>query len=496
MKRRFLKIPALILALLMLLSSFAFAGEIDYGAALDEAVGLYRSNSLFGNPDTDYIRDALIETFEEDPDFFYDFMSKIYEKNDRYSHYMAPKSYEVAYGNTNTMVGIGVTVTSLENEEYLTITSVIMGAPAQKAGIMAGDRLVAVDGMSVKGFLPAEAGLAIRGASGTTVNVTVLRGEETLSFNVKRDTVALSHVSSSITEDKVGYIKLKYFDGINTFIDFLEAYRSFKDAEVNTVVLDLRDNPGGDMGCFINIIDNVIPKKDVPYLMTWQANPMQLQIFQTEGYGWDFNKFVILINENTASAAELMAGTMQDLGYAVVVGKTSFGKGMGQRHIQTSTGDEAVITVLDLKLPVSGSYDGIGIKPDFDVDMKITPYRLPRLTPLKKNSVASKIKPANVRAIEERLSLLGYFFLTPDDEWDTHTVFAINMFCRDNNLSKVTSVCKWETIVAIDDATRALEEKYLVEDTQLDRAMQLAKEYAKSDKKAECIDINLIDFRR
>ena len=496
MKRRFLKIPALILALLMLLSSFAFAGEIDYGAALDEAVGLYRSNSLFGNPDTDYIRDALIETFEEDPDFFYDFMNKIYEKNDRYSHYMAPKAYEVAYGNTNTMVGIGVTVTSLENEEYLTITSVIMGAPAQKAGIMAGDRLVAVDGMSVKGFLPAEAGLAIRGVSGTTVNVTVLRGEETLSFNVKRDTVALSHVSSSITEDKVGYIKLKYFDGINTFIDFLEAYRSFKDAEVNTVVLDLRDNPGGDMGCFISIIDNVIPKKDVPYLMTWQANPMQLKIFQTEGYGWDFNKFVILINENTASAAELMAGTMQDLGYAVVVGKTSFGKGMGQRHIQTSTGDEAVITVLDLKLPVSGSYDGIGIKPDFDVDMKITPYRLPHLTPLKKNSVASKIKPANVRAIEERLSLLGYFFLTPDDEWDTHTVFAINMFCRDNNLSKVTSVCKWETIAAIDDATRALEEKYLIEDTQLDRAMQIAKEYAKSDKKAECIDINLIDFRR
>ncbi len=496
MKRKLLKKTALILALVFSLSVFSFAAEIDYGAALDEAIGIYRENSLFGNPNTDYIRQALIDSFEENPDFFYDFLNKIYEKNDRYSHFMAPQTYDSAYGNTNTMVGVGITITSYEESELLTITSVVQGGPASLAGICAGDKLLSVDGTNVEDFLPAEAGMAIRGKLGTDVTLKVLRGEETLSFKVRRDVVSLSHVSSSIIDEKIGYLQLKYFDGINTFIDFLEAYHGFRDAGVNTVVLDLRDNRGGDLDCFINIMDNVVPKKDVPYLMTWQANPLQLKVFQTEGYGWEFNKFVILINENTASAAELLAGSMQDLGYAVVVGKTSFGKGMGQRHIQTSTGDEAVVTVLDLKLPVSGSYDGIGIKPDYEVDMKLSPYKLPRLTALKSKSAASKIKPENVKAIEERLSLLGYFHRTPDDVWDAQTAFAINMFCRDNDLPAISSICKWETIEKIDGKTRELEEKMLVTDTQLERAMQLAEEYAKSDKKAECIDLDLIDFVR
>ncbi len=497
MKRTFAKKTALLLALVFALSSFAFAAEIDYGAALDEAIELYRSHSLFGNPDTDYIRDALVETFEDDPDFFYEFMSKIYEKNDRYSHYMAPQKYDVAYGSTNTMVGIGVTITAgTEEDPLLTIRSVVQNGPAALAGLRAGDKLLTVDGISVKGFLPAEAALAVRGKAGTFVDVTVLRDSATLSLKIKRDVVSLSQVDSYITEDNIGYLKLMAFDGIPTFIDFAEAYDKFKEAEVNTVVLDLRDNRGGDLGCFVNIMDRIIPKKGVPYLMTWQANPLKVQVFQSEGFGREFNKFVILVNENTASAAELMAGSLQDLGYAVVVGKNTFGKGMGQMHIETSTGDEAVITTIDLKLPVSGSYDGIGIKPDYNVDITISPYKLPRLTALVKKSAASKIKPANVKAIEERLQLLGYFFQTPDSTWDEHTVFAINMFCRDQNLPAVYSACSWELIEKIDEETSKLEEKSLLRDTQLDRAMKIASDFSKSDKKAECIDINSIDFRR
>ena len=497
MKKKALKILALTLALVSALSSFAFAAEeVDYGKKYDEAIAIYNNSSLFATEDDSYIRDVLVSFFEEDPEFFYDFMNRVYERNDRYSHYMAPQKYEQSYGNQNTLVGIGVTIAADEESGLLTIKSVTSGGPAAKAGLKPGDKFLSVDGVDVRGFEPAEAGMAVRGKVGTLVEIKVQRGDEILTFSVTRAVVALSDIDYYITEDKIGYMQIKRFNGVYTFIDFIEAYKKFEAEGVTTVIFDLRDNLGGEMDCFINIMDNIIPKKDVPFLMTWQAKPMKLNLFQTAGYGYEVNKFVVLINENTASAAELLAGSLQDLGYGVVVGKTSTGKGMGQRHIQTSTGDEAVVTVLDLKLPISGSYDGIGIIPDYDVDIKLTPYKLPRLINLEKKTIASKIKTANVKAIEQRLSLLGYFYGEPDSNWDNKTVFALNMFCRDYNLPKVTSVCSWELIEKIDEETLKLEQKYLLEDTQLDRAFKIAKEYAKSDKKAECIDIDLIDFRR
>ncbi len=497
MKKSLLRKIALVLVLCFSLSVLAFAAdEIDFGKKFDEALSIYTSMTLFAEKEIDYIREALIESFEADPDFFYEFMNRIYEKNDRYSHYMAPQKYEASYGNTNTMVGIGVTISMSEDSEYLTVQSVTSKGPAANAGILPGDKLISADGISLRGFAPVEASMAIRGPEGTYVEIKVLREAETITFKVQRSTLSLSDVNASIIDDKIGYLELKQFDGLRTFVDFIEAYKDFRDAEVNTIILDLRNNRGGSMDCFINIMDNIVPKKDVPYLMTWQAQPMKINVFETEGYGFEINKFVILINEYTASAAELLAGSLQDLGYGVVVGKTSVGKGMGQRHIQTSTGDEAVVTVIDLKLPVSGSYDGIGIKPDFDVDLKYTPYKLPYMTRIVPKTNVSKIKTANVKALEERLSLLGYFYGTPDSNWDEKTVFALNMFCRDMNLPKVTSMCSWELLEEVDEQTKALEQKFLVEDTQLDRAIKLAREYAASDKKAECVDIDLIDFIR
>ncbi len=494
MKKSHIRKVALILALTLALSVCALAAEeIDYGAKLDEALSIYKNYSLFGNEDTDYIRDALIASFEENPDFFYDFMNKIYEKNDRYSHYLEPTTYEAAYGNTNVMVGIGVVVSMNLDENVLEISSVTNGGPADLAGLLPGDKIVSVDDINVRGFAPSEAALAIRGTAGTTVKIGFIRGTEQRTVLVKRAVIALSDVSTEIIDEKIGYMKIAQFEGLTTFIDFIEAYHNFRDSGVNTIVLDLRNNRGGSLDCLINMVDNIFPE-EVPYLMTWQAHPLKLTLFESEGYGWEFNKFVILVNENSASASEVLAGSMQELGYAVVVGKTTVGKGMGQRHIETSTGDEAVVSVVDLKLPVNGSYDQIGIIPDYKVDLKKTPYKLPQLTPLKYKSIASKIKTANVKALEERLSLLGYFYGTPDNVWDERTVFAVNMYCRYNDLQKISSSCSWELLLKIDESTKALEEQYIVEDTQLDKALSLAREYAKSDKKAKAIDSSYIDF--
>ncbi|MBQ6901398.1 MAG: PDZ domain-containing protein [Oscillospiraceae bacterium] len=494
MKTKIVKSMAAFLALIMLLCTAAFAADVDYGAKLDEALGIYKSYGLYSDDNTDYVRETLIEMFEEDPSLFYDFVNRIYGRDDRYSKFLTPEKYEETYELTNTMVGIGVVI-STSDDGYLTVDSVMTG-PAKTAGILPGDKLVEVDGMNVEGYLPAEAAAIIRGKEGTTVKLKILRGEEMLELSAKRAQVATSEVTASYVSDEIGYIKFSHFNGINAFIDFMEAYDDFEINGVNTVIIDLRDNPGGQLDCLVNLMDNIVPEKDIPYLMSWQSKPMKINIFQSEGYGWEFNKLVILVNKNTASAAELMAGSLQDLGYAVVVGEQTFGKGKGQMHLETSDGDEAIVTSLELKLPTTGSYDEVGITPDHKVSMKITPYKLPYLAPLKAKSDASKIKTDNVKALEQRLSALGYFYAEPDDTWDKRTVHAINIFCRENNLSPISSICRWDLIQKIDKAARNLEHKLQVEDTQLERAIEIAEEYAKSDKKAQRIDLNLIDFRR
>ncbi len=492
-KRGILKVAAIALLLCTVFSLVATAAEekTDYGAKLDIALGLYQSYGLFSDEDTDYIREGLIELFEEDETLFYKLMEKIYSSSDRYSHYMAPEVYDKSYTTSSSMVGIGVVVSF--NEGELVITSVSNG-PAKEAGIKAGDVLVAVDGLDVRGYVPAMVVDLIKGEENTTVKISVMRGDAREDFAVTRRRIAISSVSGSKISDKVGYLKLEHFDGITAFMDFMNIYDDFRDSGINTIVLDLRNNNGGGLDCLINLMDNIIPEKGIPYLSTWATKPLSLKTYTTEGYGFEFNKFVILVNRNTASAAEVMAGAMQELGYAVVVGETTYGKGMAQYHIRLADGDEAVITTTQLKLPTSGSYDGIGIIPDYKVELDIKPYKLPYLTPLKPKSLISKIKTDNVLAVEERLYELGYLYGKPDNEWDTYTVHAINLFCRDAGLSTISTRCSWEIIEKIDEACRALTEKYVVTDTQLEKALELAEMYSRSDEKAKCNVLDKIDF--
>ncbi len=496
-KTRFLKIAALLLAFCTVFSFVAMAAEeekeVDYGAKLDVALELYKTYGLFSDENTDYIREGLIELFKEDETLFYKLMDKIYNSEDRYSHYMAPEVYDESYVTASSMVGIGIVV-SFDEEKGLVITSVSDG-PAKAAGVKAGDVIIAVDGIDVRGYVPSMAVDLIKGEENTSVRVAVMRGDERKDFNITRQKIAISSVSGSKVSDKIGYLKLEHFDGIRAFMDFMDIYDDFRDSGINTIVLDLRDNNGGGLDCLINLIDNIIPEKDIPYLSTWSSKPMSLKTYVTEGYGFEFNKFVILVNERTASAAEVMAGAMQDLGYAVVVGEKTYGKGMAQFHIKLLDGDEAIITTTQLKLPISGSYDGVGIIPDYQVALDIKPYTLPYLMPLKPKSDISKIKTDNILAVEQRLYELGYLYGEPDNVWDTYTVHAINLFCRAEGLSQISSRCSWDIIEKIDEATRALTEKVVITDTQLEKALELAEIYSKSEEKAKCTVLDKIDFR-
>ncbi|NLG53234.1 MAG: PDZ domain-containing protein [Clostridiales bacterium] len=483
---------ALVLVLIISIGVTAAGDKIDYGEKLDEIIGLFQNVHVYASEDEDPIRKGLISMFEKYPDFFNLFINEVFQSYDRYSYYFSDEVYEVSYPKYDTFVGIGITIKLSEDGCYI---DRIYDGPAMAAGLLAGDKLVAVDGQNLEGYTPSMVGDLISGPEGSPVEITVLRDGQDMKYTVNRGRIAVSNVAYKDLGDGVGYFKISRFADASTFMEFIMRYESLPEAGINTVILDLRDNPGGSFDCLINMMDGIIPEKDIPYLMTWQSKPtMQVNTFVSEGYGWEFNKLVILVNEKTASAAEIMAGALKDLGYADVVGTRTYGKGLGQLHIKLSDSNNAIISTSEMMLPTTGKYDGVGITPNIIVEQKLEPYIVPPRADLMLDRGVLAISNYNVLGVEQRLKELGFFEDKPDDTADFKTFHAINQFQKENGLKITKGYCDAATVKAIDRAALKLAEKPVMRDTQYERALALARKHARSGEKAKAIPLESIRF--
>ena len=242
------------------------------------------------------------------------------------------------------------------------------------------------------------------------------------------------------------------------------------------------------MSCLINIMDQVIPDKDMPYLMTRQSNPMRLKTYASEGYGWEFNKMVILVNENTASAAEIMAGALQDLGYAEMVGVPTHGKGMGQEHIELSDGSYAIISAYELMLPITGKYEGKGVWPKHYIEQTIIPKKEVKLADLDFKRGLNYAMTQNVLGVEQRLEKMGYLSGKADATPDFKTFHAINKFQKERGIAQTDGYCDEATVKAIDAAYKEYLKVPDIVDSQMNLAMSLARKGAMSNMKPTPID--------
>ena len=490
MKKRIItRVLCLALVLAMALSVIVQAQEdsrIDYGEKLDLLVDLLKENHLDMPADADPIRNGLLKMFEDYPDMFLAFVNIMYQSYDRFSYYMDPQLYEESYPSHDTNGGLGVALEERDDGCY--ITTVGEGSAAEAGGLLPGDKIVAIDGKSVVEYSMTMIADLIAGDVGTQVSVTVLRDGKEVVCTITRQKMAVSNVSYKDMGNGVAYMKIAKFMGIDTFMDFTLRYEQLPEQGVKSVILDLRDNPGGDVSCLINIMDQIIPKKGMPYLQMRRSNPMRLKTYESAGFGWEFNKLVILVNENTASAAEIMAGALHDLGYADLVGVTTYGKGLGQQHFQLEDGSYAIISNQEIILPLTGNYDKVGIKPNYYVEMGTQPFKMPDLERLDLNRGVYRTMENNVLAVEQRLKLLGYFSGTPDKVADLHTFHAVNLFQKDRGISLTDGYCDTATVRAINTATKELASKPVPKDTQLEKALQLAKAGAAGNTKPTPID--------
>lgn len=488
---------SLVLCFVLAFSLFAFAETMSQGELLysrvEQMADFLKQYHVDATANDDPIKAGLIKMLDEQPEMYETFVNYMFQSYDKNSYFMNAEKHEISYDYTTYVGGIGINMELREDGAY--ITDVVSDGAAEAAGIKAGDKLIAAEGVNLSGFTVDMIAEIIRGPVGSSVKLTVLRDGKTLSFDVERYAMLSSPVSASLVADGVAYMRVDYFADTNAYIDFMMLYNSLPEHGVKTVILDLRDNPGGTLDVAINTIERLIPDKKVPYLMSEISNPRRIKTFTSLGLGWDATKMVILVNENTASSAELVAGSLQELGYATLVGTTTRGKGTGQMHVENvETKEVAVVTDRRFYLPVSGSFDGVGITPDVEIELGREYYHLPILEKLDTTRDILPGSSKNALAIEQRLCELGYFSGTPDCIADGATFLAVNRFQYDNNIRITRNYCDSTTARALNRAAIALDGTPVYVDTQYTRALNIAKSYAKNDVKPELIDMSKVTF--
>lgn len=286
--------------------------------------------------------------------------------NDEFSGYMNPEIYPLMNADlSGTVEGIGAVVETIEETQEIRIATVLEGSPAAAAGIRDGDIFVAVNGESVAGWSQMELVAKVRGRAGTVVNLTMRRGDELLDFSVTRARIEVPNIEERMLEDNIGYIKLR---------DFTADARSKLDAalevlDVNSLdglILDLRGNPGGLLSTAIDIAsafikDGVILKEDF--------GDGQEQVYNANGsYIGVSVPLVVLIDEDSASASELVAGALQDRKRATLIGEKTFGKGTVQTWRELVNGGGVRLTIARWLTPDGHWIHGQGITPDITIE--------------------------------------------------------------------------------------------------------------------------------
>lgn len=279
---------------------------------------------------------------------------------DPYSAYMTKQEYQSWSDATlGEFDGIGITFSTNEEGEFVVI-STIDGTPADKAGLKAGDIILAVDGRTYDNMDAVSA--AVKGKAGTKVTVTYKRDGKQKTAEMIRETIINDTVKSRMLKDNIGYIEISSFEE-HTAEEFSEELRKMEDKNVKGFILDLRENGGGIVDAGFEIADELLGKGTITYL---QDQKGEKQYVKSDKNATEL-PYVLLINENTASTSEILAAAVKDDGTHPLVGTTTFGKGIVQSTGQLRDGSALKLTTMQYFSPKGNQINGKGVKPDYPV---------------------------------------------------------------------------------------------------------------------------------
>ena len=260
--------------------------------------------------------------------------------------------------------GIGAEITQISEDEVM-INKVFDDSPAAKAGIHSGDIFVSIDGKSTKGLTVSEIAKNLKSKSKDKATIVMERDGEEKTFEVQKDNVNLLSVSSEMLDDKVGYISISIF-GENTYTQFMNALNSLEKDGMKSLIIDLRGNSGGYLSTVTQMISEFLDQSKVIYQMKTREGIKKYNAINSRTKDY---KVIILVDENSASASEIMASSMQEQYKATLVGVTTYGKGTVQETMDLSNGTLIKYTVQEWLTSNGNSINGTGVKPDVEVEL-------------------------------------------------------------------------------------------------------------------------------
>lgn len=286
---------------------------------------------------------------------------------DKYSVYYNEEDYQaLQISTTGQYYGIGAGLSQDKDTMVVTVNKVYEGTPSESAGLLKDDVIVSVDGTEAASMELSELVKLIRGEKGTTVHLEIYRPstEENLSFDVERQDITLPSVSHKMFEDGIGYVHIDSFE-TETATQFEEAVKDLEDQGMKALIIDVRYNPGGMVTAVVQILDDILPEGTVVYTEDKNGNR---QDYTSSGDTYLDYPIAVLINGESASASEILAGAIKDYQYGTLIGTTTFGKGIVQTIFPLEDGDAVKLTTAKYFTPNGNYIHSVGIEPDIELE--------------------------------------------------------------------------------------------------------------------------------
>ncbi len=356
--------------LLLIFFSIFYLNKTVISAEID----IYKKIDLFGEV-LEKINKEYVDEFNQSESMD-SAINGLLQSLDPYSSYMSPKIFDEMQTETSgEFGGLGIEV-SME-AGVVKVISPIDDTPASRAGLKAGDYIVKINDVQVQGKSLSEAVDLMRGPVGSGIELTVRRRGErkALTFNIIREVIQVQSVKSEIIEENIGYIRLTSFNDNSSDQIEKQIKKLKKDKNLNSYILDLRNNPGGLLSQAIKISDFFLENGEIVSTKSRKKSENR-KWFAKKGDITDGKTLLVLINYGSASASEIVAGALKDHKRAIIVGENSFGKGSVQSIIPLKNRGAIRLTVAKYYLPSGKSISEVGVRPDIEVNEEGDDFRI------------------------------------------------------------------------------------------------------------------------
>lgn len=312
-----------------------------------------------------YIRGYYLDEIDDGQMEDYLYYGLVAGLGDPYAaYYNEEETQSMMDSSSGNYCGIGAVFSQNLITGVITVTRVYEGCPSYEAGLLPEDILYQVEGEDVTGQDLTNVVTKIKGEEGTEVTLTMLRGEETIDFTMKRQMIEVPTIEYEMLADHMGYILITEFDGV-TDEQFKEALADLQNQGMKSLIIDLRNNGGGSVESVCNIADALLPEGPIVFT--------EYKGEEREARNSDENcaklPMAVLINGASASASEILSGALQDYGVATIVGTQSYGKGIVQSVFDLQDGTALKLTTAKYYTPDGNDIHGVGITPDVEIDL-------------------------------------------------------------------------------------------------------------------------------